>query len=186
MCCTIKILIQTDLGRENSASYYGEDSCFWLFSPWSRVGHRGLCPIFMLWLVKIWQVSSCGKFMQHLETCLLWQLYAFDWLWRSFVSTCDVFNCLFALNVQNETAAIKSPLLSLLLFMARLFIGLLVEKCVACQSRKYDFGWHRFHFSLSFMMVKSLKRSWPSRILSLSNYCISCLFFLYLMSWSQA
>ena len=25
----------------------------------------------MLWLVKIWQVSSCGKFMQHLETCLL-------------------------------------------------------------------------------------------------------------------
>ena len=30
--------------------------------------------IFMLWLVKISQVSSCGKFMQHLETCLLWQL----------------------------------------------------------------------------------------------------------------
>ena len=25
----------------------------------------------MLWLVKIWQVSSCGKFLQHLETCLL-------------------------------------------------------------------------------------------------------------------
>ena len=23
----------------------------------------------MLWLVKIWQVSSCGKFMQHLDTC---------------------------------------------------------------------------------------------------------------------
>ena len=34
-----------------------EDSCFWLFSPWSRVGHA-LRPIFMLWLVKIWQVSS--------------------------------------------------------------------------------------------------------------------------------
>ena len=31
-------------------------------------------PIFMLWLVKIWQVNSCGKFMQHLESCLLWQL----------------------------------------------------------------------------------------------------------------
>ena len=25
----------------------------------------------MFWLVKIWQVSLCGKFMQHLETCLL-------------------------------------------------------------------------------------------------------------------
>ena len=61
----------------------------------SRVGHS-LRPIFMLWLVKIWQVSSCGKCMQHLETCLL------CWSWQSFVSTCDVFNCLFPLDVQNE------------------------------------------------------------------------------------
>ena len=50
-----------------------EDSCFWLFSPWSRFGHA-LRPIFMLWLVNIWQLSSCGIFMQHLESCLLWQL----------------------------------------------------------------------------------------------------------------
>ena len=41
--------------------------------PWSRVGHA-LRPIFVRWLVKIWQVSSCGKFIQHLESCLLWQL----------------------------------------------------------------------------------------------------------------
>ena len=47
----------------------GED----LFLPWSCVGHA-LRPIFVLWLVKIWQVSSCGKFMQHLESCLLWQV----------------------------------------------------------------------------------------------------------------
>ena len=50
-----------------------EGSCFWLCSLWSRVGHA-LRPIFMLWLVKIWQVSSCKKFMLHLESCLLWQL----------------------------------------------------------------------------------------------------------------
>ena len=47
----------------------GED----LILPWSRVGHA-LRPIFVLWLVKIWQVSSSGKIMQHLESCLLWQL----------------------------------------------------------------------------------------------------------------
>ena len=47
-----------------------KDSRFWLFSPWSHLGHA-LCPIFMLWLVKIWQVTSCGKFMQHLESCFL-------------------------------------------------------------------------------------------------------------------
>ena len=29
----------------------------------------------LLWLVKIWQVSSCGKFMQHLESCLFWLLW---------------------------------------------------------------------------------------------------------------
>ena len=68
---TIKILI-SNLPRTRKFSQLfkntgGED----LFLPWSRVGHA-LRPIFMLWLVKIWQVSSCGKFMQHLESCLLW------------------------------------------------------------------------------------------------------------------
>ena len=70
---TVKILI-SNWPRTRKFSHFfknkgGED----LFLPWSRVGHA-LRPIFMLWLVKIWQVSSCGKFMQHLESCLLWQL----------------------------------------------------------------------------------------------------------------
>ena len=47
----------------------GED----LFLPWSCVGHAPRL-IFMVWLVKIWQVSSWVKFMQLLESCLLWQL----------------------------------------------------------------------------------------------------------------
>ena len=93
----LKFWFQTDLGRENLASCYRQGrqlllSLLAMFTRWSRPGHV-LRPIFMLWLVKIWQVSSCGKFMQHLESCLLWQ---------SFVSTCDVFNCLFPLDVQNE------------------------------------------------------------------------------------
>ena len=101
-----------------------------LFSPWSHNDHVR-CSIFMLWLVKIWQVCSYGKFMQPLETCLFWQLlYAFGWSWQSFVPSCDVFNCLFPLDVQNKIAAIKSLLLS----MAGLFIVFLVEKCVACQN----------------------------------------------------
>ena len=73
-----------------------------LFSPWSHNDHVR-CSIFMLWLVKIWQVCSYGKFMQPLETCLFWQLlYAFGWSWQSFVPSCDVFNCLFPLDVQNK------------------------------------------------------------------------------------
>ena len=63
---------QTDLGSENSSSFIKSTGGKDLISPWSRVGHA-LRPIFILWLVKIWQVSSCGKIMQHLESSLLWQ-----------------------------------------------------------------------------------------------------------------
>ena len=87
---------QTDFGSENSDSFFLSTGREDLILPWSRVGHA-LRPIFILWLVKIWQVSSCEKMMQHLENCLLWQLKL-----KSFVSTCDVFNCLFLLDVQNE------------------------------------------------------------------------------------
>ena len=48
------------------------------------------------------------------------------------------------------SAAIKS----LLLFIASLFIGFLVEKFVACQSRR----WHRFLFSPC-LMRKRVKKS---------------------------
>ena len=72
ICYTIKILI-ANWPRTRKFSQLlptgREDSCFWLFSPCSRVSHA-LRPIFILWLVKIWQVSSCGKFMQHLEIIL--------------------------------------------------------------------------------------------------------------------
>ena len=109
-----------DSGRENSASFYTrEGGCFWLFSPWSVIGHA-LRPIFMLWLLKIWQVGSRGKFMHFLETCLVIASYS-----------CTKW----------ETSAIKI----LLLFMAGLFIGFLVEKCSAFPShRKSVLWWHRF------------------------------------------
>ena len=69
---------QTELRRENLASYYRQrrQLHLTLHTMVMRFYHA-LRPIFMFWLVKIWQVSSCGKFMQHLESCLLcllWQL----------------------------------------------------------------------------------------------------------------
>ena len=82
-----------------------------------------------------------------------------------------------------NSAAIKS----LLLFMASLFIGFLVEKYVAFQSRKSDFGWHRFRFLPCFMrkrvekfeaILALLDSFSASRMVSLSNYCIWRLFFI--------
>ena len=45
-----------------------------------------------------WQVSSCGKFMQHLESCLLWQLKLTEFC----VNLWCFFNCFFPLDAQNE------------------------------------------------------------------------------------
>ena len=74
------------------------------------------------------------------------------------MSACDVFNCLFPLDVQNEILLLSRSFKSLLLFTASLFIGVLVEKYVACQSRKSDFGWHRFRFSPC-LMRKRVEKS---------------------------
>ena len=106
LCCIIKILISNwPVDAKIQPAITGrEDSCFWLCSPRSRVG-QAVLPIFMLWLVKVWQVSSCGKFMQHLESCLSWQLKLAEFcvnLW--------CFNCLFPLNVQNEIQLLSGVL----------------------------------------------------------------------------
>ena len=61
---------------------------------------------------------------------------------------------------------------SLLLVMASLFIGFLVEKYVACQGRKSDFGWHRFRFSPS-LMRKRVEKSEVILALLDSFQCIS-------------
>ena len=82
--------------------------------------------------------------MQHLETFLTLT----DEADRVLCQLVMFLNCLFPLDVQNEI-----QLLSSLLFMASLFIGFLVERCVACQSWKSNFGWHCFHFSPCSMRI---------------------------------
>ena len=41
--------------------------------------------------------------------------------------------------------------------MASLFIGVLIERCVACQSPKSDFRWHRSRFSPCLMRKRVQK-----------------------------
>ena len=144
----------------------------------------------MLWLVKIWQVSSCRKFIQHLETCLLSQLKLtkfFVNLWCFILSFSTGY-------IKWNTAAINS----LLLFTAGLFIEFFVEKCTACQSWKSDFGWYCFRFWPCWMRVeKTLKRFWPYLIAFMSYIsngkpeqllCTVYVFFfsfICLISWSR-
>ena len=100
-CCTIKSLISNwPRTRKFSQLLQAGKTVAFDFP------YHALRPIFILWLVKIWQVSSCGKFMQHLESCLLWQLKLTEFcvnLWcfkLSFSTGCAKWN----------SAAIKSLL----------------------------------------------------------------------------
>ena len=68
----LRFWFQTNHGRKNSASHLKIQAG----KTFSYPGHAlvTLYVQFMFWLVKIWQMSSCGKCLQHLETCLLCQL----------------------------------------------------------------------------------------------------------------
>ena len=57
--------------------------------------------------------------------------------------------------------------------MASLFIGFLAAKYVTRQSRKSDFGWHRFRFSPCLMPIKRVAKS--EAILALLNTFEGCI-----------
>ena len=79
--CTIRILI-SNWPRERKFIQF-----FFKVQAGKTLSYHGhtLHPIFILWLVKIWQVSSCGNL------CSILKLVYFDsWNWQSSVSTCDV------------------------------------------------------------------------------------------------
>ena len=145
----LRFLFQTNLGRENSASYLEIQAG----KTFSCQGHA-LVTLYVQFLCSDW--SKFDRWVHAENLCSILNLVYFDsWSWQSFVSTFDFINCLFLLDVQKwNTAAIKS----ILLFMASWFIGFLVERCVACQSRKSDFRYHRFRF---WPCLESLKRYWP-------------------------
>ena len=69
----LEFWFQVDLGRKNSASYYRQGRQL-LLTLLTMITHWS-CSSSMFYAV-IGQnlVSSCRKFMQHLESCLLWQL----------------------------------------------------------------------------------------------------------------
>ena len=147
MCRAIKILI-ANWPRKRKFSQLLQAGKTVAFD-FSHHGHA-LVTLYVQFLCSDW--SKFDRWVHAENLCSILKVVYFDsWSWQSFVWTCDVFNTGCA---KWNTAAIKS----LLLFMAGLFIGFLVEKYVACQSRKSDFGWHRFRFSPC-LMRKRVEKS---------------------------
>ena len=97
---TIKILIQTDLGRENSARFLKIQAG----KTFSYHGHA-LVTLYVQFLCSNWSKFDTWYHAENLCSILkvVYFVYFDSWRWQSFVSTCDVFNCLFPLDVQNET-----------------------------------------------------------------------------------
>ena len=129
MSCTIKILI---------SNWRRKLKLFWLFSSRSRVGHA-LRPIFILWLVQ-----KFGRWVHEQNLCSILNLVYFDsWSWQSFVSTWEVFTCLFPLNVQGEIQLLSTVFCYSWLVC---LLGFWLRNTSLWQSRKADFGWHPFLF----------------------------------------
>ena len=116
----------TDLGRENSASFFESAGEAW--KTFSYHGHT-LGTLYVQFLCSDW--SKFDRWVYAKNSCIILKIVHFDsWSWQKFVSTWDVFNCLFPQDVQNEIQLLSRVFC---LFMAGLFTGFLVEKYVACR-----------------------------------------------------
>ena len=93
----LRFWFQTDLGRENSASFLKIQAG----KTFSYHGHA-LVTLYVQFLCSDW--SKFDRWVHAENLCSILKLvYCDSWSWQSFVSICDVFNCLFPLDVQNET-----------------------------------------------------------------------------------
>ena len=126
-----------------------------------------------------------GEFMRKIyAACVLKLVYFDSWSWQRFVSTCDVFNCLFPLSVQSEIQLLSRVFCySWLVCLLSFWLG--NTSLVKVGNPISDGIVFVFHLAWCVRGLKSLKRFWPylivfsaSRMVSLSNYCIWCLFFI--------
>ena len=142
----LKFWFQTDLGRKNSTSYLTIQAV----KTFSYHGHA-LVTLSVQFLCSDW--SKFDRWVYAENSCSILKLVNFDsWRWQSFVSTCDVFNCLFPLDVQNE-----------MLFMAGLFIGFWLRNTalVKVGNPISDVIVFVFHLAWCVRWLKRLKRFWP-------------------------
>ena len=86
-----KFWFQTDLGRENSTGFYMLD--------FSHHSHA-LVTFLVQFLCSDW--SKFDRWVHAEIDAASGKLFTDSWSWQSFVSSWDVFNCLFLLDVQNE------------------------------------------------------------------------------------
>ena len=87
----LKSWFRTDLGRQNSTGFYMQ----------GRQSHcHALITLYVQFLCSNW--SKFDRWVHAENLSASGNLLTDSWSWQSFVSSCDVLNCLFLLGVQNE------------------------------------------------------------------------------------
>ena len=88
----LKFWFPADLGRENSTGFYIFLTFLSIVTRWSRSTSNFYAQIGQ---------NSIGEFMRKIYAAS-GNLFTYSWSRQSFVSSLDVFNCLFLLDVKNE------------------------------------------------------------------------------------
>ena len=88
----LKFWFPADFGRENSTGFYMFFTFLSIITRWSRSTSNFYALIGQ---------NFTAEFMRKIYAAS-GHLFTDSWSRQSFVSSCDVFNCLFLLNVQNE------------------------------------------------------------------------------------
>ena len=149
----------------------------------SHQGHA-LVTLYVQFLCSDW--SKFDRWVHAENLCSILKLVYFDsWSWQSFVSTCGVFNCLFPLNIVESEIQLLSRVFCYSWLVCLQPSQLLLSGIVKVGNPISDGILFVFHLAWCVSGLKSLKRFWPylivfsaSRMVSLSNYFIWCLFFI--------
>ena len=132
--------------------------------------------------------SKFDRWVHAENLCSILNLVYFEsWSWQSFVSTCDVFNCLSPLDVQNEIQVLSGVFCYSWLVC---LLGFWLTNTSLVKIGNPISGVIIFVFHLAWCVrgLQSLKRYWPylipfraaSRMVSLSNFVFGVCF-LYLI-----
>ena len=150
----LRFWFKTDLGRKNSASYLTIQAV----KTFSYHGHA-LVTLYVQFLCSDW--SKFDGWVHAENLCSILKLVYFDsWSWQSFVSTCDVFNCLFPLDVQNEIQLL-SRVFCYSWLICLFGFGLRNASLVKVGNMISDGIVFVFNFAWCVRGFKNLKRFWP-------------------------
>ena len=149
----LRFCFQTNLKRKNWASYLKIQAG----KTFSYQGHV-LVTLYVQFLCSHW--SKFDRWVHAENLCSILKLVYFDsWSWQSFVSTCDVFNCLFSLDVQNEIQLLSRVFSYSWLVCLLFFFGWEMRRLSKLEIR-FQIASFSFFALLDAWGFKSLKRFW--------------------------